>query len=120
MFKLFKKNKKEPENLEDVLRSLKKLEENYQDISREFSDFKEKSKKDLQKVGMVRFNPFPEVGGDQSFSIAMLDDNNDGFVLTSHYLRDSNRVYAKPVERGKSKYQLSKEEIEAIDKAIHG
>jgi|SRR3989344_2356450 len=123
MLNIFKKNKKgHPpglENMKEVLEYLKKLEENYQNISHELSVFKEKSKKNLQKMGMVRFNPFPEVGGDQSFSIALLDADNNGFVLTSHYLRESNRVYAKPVELGKSKYQLSKEEEDAINRAIN-
>lgn len=119
MFKFFKKNKEEPKNIEGVLEYLKKLEESYQNLSRELESFKEKSKKDLQKVGAVRFNPFPEVGGDQSFSIAVLDADNNGFVITSHYLRESNRVYAKPIEKGTSKYQLSKEETEAINKAIN-
>ena len=109
-----------PENLKEVLKRLRGLEENYENISRELKEFKEKSRKDVQKVGIVRFNPFPEVGGDQSFSIALLDENNNGFVITSHYLRELNRVYAKPVEKGISKYQLSKEEIEAINKAING
>ena len=104
--------------MKEVLGYLKELEENYKDLSQEFEAFKAKSKKDLQKVGMVRFNPFPEVGGDQSFSIAVLDANNDGFVITSHYLRELNRVYAKPVKNGQSQYQLSNEEIEAISKAI--
>lgn len=119
MFKLFNKNKKEPENLKEVMEYLEKLERNYENISRELKEFKAKSKKDLQKIGIVRFSPFAEVGGDQSFSVAILDENNDGFILTSHYLREFNRVYAKPVENGVSKYQLSKEELEAINKAIN-
>lgn len=96
-----------------------KLEENYENLSQELKEFKEKSRKSLQKMGMVRFSPFNEVGGDQSFSVALLDDNDNGFVITSHFLRESTRVYAKPVERGISKYQLSEEELEAINKAIN-
>lgn len=117
MFKFFRKNKKEPVNLKEVLEYLKKLEKNHENFSRELADFKEESKKTLQKVGIVRFNPFREIGGEQSFSIALLDANRNGVVITSHYGRESNRVYAKPIEGGKSKYQLSKEENEAINKA---
>ena len=98
---------------------LKKLEESYENISKELEELKENSKKNLQRIGMVRYNPFPEVGGDQSFSIAVLDGNNNGFIITSHYLRESSRVYAKPVEQGKSKYQLSKEEENAINRAVN-
>jgi hypothetical protein len=119
MFNLFEKNKKEPQNIKEVLAYLKKLEKVCQDNSGQLEQLKEKSKKNLAKIGTVRFNPFPEVGGDQSFSIAILDDNNDGFVITSHYLRDANRVYGKPIEGGKSKYQLSKEEEDAISKATN-
>ena len=105
--------------MEEVLAYLKKLEEKYNNLSKELSAFREKSKKDVQKVGIVRFNPFPEVGGDQSFSITLLDDNNDGFVITSHYHRESNRVYAKPIKNSQSQYQLSKEEEDAINRAIN-
>jgi len=57
----------------------------------------------IQKVGIVRFNPFSEVGGDQS--------------ITSLYTRENNRIYGKPVAGGESEYVLSKEEKSAIEKA---
>jgi len=119
MLNFFKKTKKkEPESLKEVLECLKRLEKSFQNRAREFEEFKKESRKTLQKVGVVRFNPFKEMGGDQSFSIAALNADNDGFVITSHYGRDSNRVYAKPIIQGESKYQLSKEEKEAVEKAI--
>ena len=117
--KFFKK-KKEPTSPKEVLSRLEKLEKEMKEISQTFRDFQSKSKKDLQKIGMVRFNPFNETGGDQSFSLAVLDKDNDGFVITSHYGRESNRVYAKPVNQGQSEYQLSDEERKAIAKAITG
>lgn len=125
MFNFFKtcllvgRKQKTPENLKEILGQLNKLTDGQKEISRELADFKKESKKNLQKIGIVRFNPFKEIGGDQSFSIAVLDDNNNGFVITSHYNKESNRVYAKPVELGKSKYQLSKEEEDAINRAIN-
>ena len=69
-------------------------------------------------VGMVRFNPFRDAGGDQSSAVAILDDNRNGVVLSSIYGRDSSRMYAKPVIKGNSQYQLSDEEKQAISKAI--
>lgn len=117
MFKFFKKTEKEPENLKEVLASFNKLKESHQEISRELADFKKESKKNLQKVGIVRFNPFKEIGGDQSFSIAVLDAHNNGFVISSLYNHAGNRVYAKPIENGTSLYSLSEEEKEALDKA---
>jgi hypothetical protein len=71
----------------------------------------------IQKLGIVRFNPFKEVGSDQSFSVAFLDDNDNGVVITSHYSREGNRVYGKPIKSGESGYSLSKEEIDAIGMA---
>ena len=119
MLNFFKKTKKkEPENLREVLKYLEKLDKEVKDLSRDLDNFKEKARANLQKVGMVRFNPFAEVGGDQSFSISVLDDNKNGIVLSGIYGRDYNRVFAKPVMGGGSKYQLSSEEKEAILKAF--
>ncbi len=117
MFKFLKKEKKEPKNLKEVLVSLKGLEGNIEKIFQEIKKIKEENKFSVQKVGVVRFNPFSEVGGDQSFSIALLDSNNDGLVITSLYSREGNRVYGKPIKNGLSGYTLSKEEKEAINKA---
>ncbi|NLK42924.1 MAG: DUF4446 family protein [Tissierellia bacterium] len=74
----------------------------------------------IQKVGIVRYNAFGEMGSDLSFSIALLDNFNNGFVLTSIYGREHNPVYAKPIKFGKSVYPLSVEEIQAIDRAMMG
>jgi len=72
----------------------------------------------LKKVGLVRFNPFPDAGGDQSFSVAFLDRKNNGVVITSLHARSGTRVYSKPVVRGdKGNYELSEEEKKAIEEA---
>ncbi|MFC1629805.1 DUF4446 family protein [Patescibacteria group bacterium] len=117
MFDFIKKNRKEPENIEEVLDSFKKLEKNFEKISEEFKKLKKEGKFSLQKMGMVRFNPFSDVGGDQSFSIALLNSQNDGFVITSLFSREGNRVYAKSIKGAESQHSLSKEEREAIDQA---
>lgn len=72
----------------------------------------------VQHVGVVRFNAFPDSGSDLSFAIAVLDGTQNGFVLSSIYGRDESRVYAKPVEKGKSTYFLSQEEEQAISLAL--
>jgi hypothetical protein len=118
MFNLFKK-KKEPENLQEILSQLKNLKENFEKFSEELEKLKKESKFSIQKIGIVRFNPFFEIGGNQSFSVALLDGNNNGFVITSLYTREGNRIYAKPIVDEKSQYLLSKEEKEAIEKAIN-
>ncbi len=69
------------------------------------------------RIGVVRFNPFHETGGDQSFSVALLDDEGNGVVITSLFSRDGTRIYAKPVENGQSPYPLADEEVEALRRA---
>jgi hypothetical protein len=117
MLNFFKKRKKEPENLKEVLAQFRDLEKNFEKISQELENLKKESRSSVQKVGMVRFNPFSEVGGNQSFSIALLDGNDDGIVITSLYARGENRVFGKPIRGGISEYPLSEEEKEAIEKA---
>lgn len=69
----------------------------------------------IQKVGIVRYNPFEEVGGDLCYAVAILDENDDGIVLNSVYSRDGCYTYAKPIEKGRCvKYKLSAEEEEAV------
>ena len=71
----------------------------------------------VQDVGIVRFNPFGDTGGDQSFAVALLDAQGDGLVLTSLYGRAESRIYAKPVQGGQSPYPLTAEEAQAIRQA---
>ena len=111
MFNLFKNKKdKEPKDLKEVLKQFEELKKKVEKIS-------QTSKASVQKVGIVRYNPFSGVGGDQSFSIALLDGDNDGVVITSLFSREGNRVYGKAVENGTSQYSLSNEEKKAIEKA---
>lgn len=70
-----------------------------------------------QKLSIVRFNPFGDTGGDQSFVLAVLDAHNSGYVLTSIHGREGTRVYVKPIDSGKSKYPLSDEEKQALGQA---
>ena len=72
----------------------------------------------IRKVGVVRFNPFNDMGGNQSFIIAMLNSKNNGFLISSLFIKDGNRVYSKAIKNGKSEHILSKEEVEAISRAI--
>jgi len=117
MFKFLNKKKKEPENLEEVLSQFKELKEDFKEISQELKNLKKENKFFIQKISMIRFNPFKGVGSDQSFSLALLDANNSGIVITSLYTREENRIYGKPIKAGQSEYQLSEEEKKAIDQA---
>lgn len=109
-------------DLESVLVDLSKTAgelESRLDVSDEkLSSVDALAKKGLHRVGVVRFNPFGGTGGDMSFCIAALNGANDGFVLSGLYSREGVRVYAKPIERGASRYPLSEEEKQAIEKAV--
>ena len=113
--RLENKQAKEPKNLKQVLSQFKDLKEGFKKISNKLEELKKNNKFSIQKIGIVRFNPFKESGGDQSFSIALLDGNKDGVVITSLYGREGNRIFAKPIKKGKSEYLLTEEEKKAIE-----
>ncbi|MFA5368466.1 MAG: DUF4446 family protein [Candidatus Paceibacterota bacterium] len=112
-----KKGKLEIKTLEQAIAQINHLENKLEEASGKIKDMENKSNSFFQKFSMVRFNPFNEIGGDQSFSIAMLDNNDTGFVLTSIFIKESARIFAKPVKKGISQYQLSEDEKQAIEKA---
>jgi hypothetical protein len=118
MFNLFKKKEEQPKNLKELVLKFQDLEKYLRELSEEVKGLKKNGKLHVQKIGIVRFNPFSDVGGDQSFAVALLDGNNNGFIITGLYTREGNRIYAKPVTDGKSQYFLSEEEKQAIKKAI--
>lgn len=69
----------------------------------------------IQKIGLVRYNAYEDVGSDLSFAIALLDNNNNGVVFNGLYGSESSNIYAKPIKNGESIYQLSSEEKYAIE-----
>lgn len=88
------------------------------DLGKIVEDIKGNNLYNIQKVGLVRFNPFAEAGGDQSFCLALLDGEDSGLVISSLHSRETTRIYAKPVRKGKSAgYDLSAEEKQAVLKA---
>ena len=119
MFNFFKKID-EPKNLKETLIKLRKLEKNLEKVSQELEILKKENKFAIQKVSIVRFNPFSEIGSDQSFSIALLDGKDDGLIITSLYTREGNRVYGKEIKNNESKHLLSKEEEKVIQIAKYG
>ena len=77
------------------------------------------SLENVQKIGLVRFNPYEDTGGDQSFAVALLNGEGTGVVVTSLHNRSGTRVFAKEVIKGGAgRFQFSKEEVEVIEKAI--
>ena len=108
----------EGKDLEEIIyKQIKKTNEVDCEIKKIIKD-NEKIKNNLaecvQKVGVVRFNPFGDVGGNQSFVIALLDNSLNGVIIQSLYSREGVRVYSKQIKKGESEYTLGKEEEEAI------
>ena len=102
---------------EDVLDSEKKNRKELNQIKKEMQTVSQESIHHIQKLSLVRFNPFNETGGDHSFSMAMLNGKDTGVVVTGLHTRERTRLYVKPVSRGKCEYELSLEEKKAIAKA---
>jgi hypothetical protein len=75
-------------------------------------------RKAVQRVGLVRYNPFEETGGNQSFALALLDAAGNGWVLSSLHARSGTRVYAKAITAGRSDATLSDEETDAVRQAL--
>ena len=110
-----KKQAKEPQNIEEVLSGFKEMKEEFRSLKKEVEKLRKENIQKVDKVGVVRFNPFESLGGNQSFSLAILDGQNNGAVVTSLFSRDGNRVYGKPISNGASEFQLSDEEKQAMD-----
>ena len=114
---------KEGKDLEEVIytqiKNSDKINENINKIYKENIQIRENIQKCIQKVGVVRFNPFGEVGGNQSFAIALLDNSLSGVIILSLYSREGVKVYSKQIVEGKSEYKLTKEEEEAIKIAMN-
>ena len=72
----------------------------------------------VNKVAIMRYKAFEDVGSDLSFSIALLDSHNDGIVLTGIYSRQDSTTYAKPIDKGISRYELSEEELHVLNEAM--
>lgn len=85
------------------------------DLEKIQEEIKKENLYNLQRVGLVRFNPFADTGGNQSFSLALLDGEGSGLVISSLHSRDATRIYAKPVKKEKAAgYHFSAEEEKAI------
>lgn len=110
------------EDLETLLVNLKNQSDMLEDAQREQKELIEAAHARMRgmksKVAMKRYNAFGERGNDLSFSLAILDDNHSGIVLSSLHNRESSYIYAKPVEKGESTYALSPEEKEVIALAL--
>ncbi|EDS76948.1 DUF4446 family protein [Clostridium massiliodielmoense] len=108
-------------NLEEIITSyldkIDEVKEESSEVRNQQQELSERLSKCVQRVGIVRYKAFEDIGSDLSFSIALLDNNNDGVVITGIYGRNDSTVYAKPIDKGISRYDLSQEEQEVLIKA---
>lgn len=108
---------------QDITNILKKyvedvtiVKENTQTLKKYCKEIEQNMNKCIQKVGMIRYNPYQNTGSDLCFALALLDFEDSGVVINGVYSRDNTtNTYAKPIEKGKSKYTLVKEEEEALN-----
>jgi len=106
--------------LEHQLDRLEVLSSKMQVLEEDNRAIKKSCRHHLQKFGLVRFNPFGDTGGDQSFAAAFLTGQGDGVVISSLHGRATSRVFGKPIKNGKqSGYQFSQEEQHAVDLALN-
>lgn len=96
------------------------IKEKYDKISEAVMDLSKNMDKCIQKVGIIRYNPFDEAGGNLCFAVALLDSENNGVILNGIHSRSGCYTYAKPVEMGVSEYVLSQEEMQALNMALDG
>lgn len=103
--------------IEEYYETSKRIEEKYSKLLDMVTDMDKTDKSKIQKVGLIRYNPFDEMGGNLCFALALLDGNDNGVVLNGIHSRTGSFTYAKPIEMGVSTYMLSDEEIKAVEMA---
>ena len=106
------------EDLENYMYRVERVEKQNAEILGQISSLDKDLEGCIQKVGILRYSAFQDTGSDLSFTLALLDEHDNGVVFNGIYSREMSNIYTKPIENGKSKYTLSEEEQEAIKRAI--
>ena len=112
-------NKNLEEALIDNLDNIGKALEQSELAINECKAISEEMKGCVNKIAIMRYKAFEDVGSDLSFSVAILDSFNDGVIITGIYSRHDSTTYAKPIDKGISRYDLSEEEIHVLNEAIN-
>ena len=106
------------EDINSYMERIIALEEALSETHSYCKQLENKVKNCMQKIGIVRYNAYNDAGNDLSFAVALLDEKNNGIVFNGIYSREMSNIYAKPIVGGKCKYNMTKEENEALNKAI--
>ena len=98
-------------------KKINELSAQAENIEEAIKELQEQQKLSVQQIGLTRYNPFVDDGGNLSFSMAIMDARKNGVVITSMHGREQNRIYTKRIEMGKSEIKLTDEEQKAIETA---
>lgn len=102
----------------EVLEAISGFEKNNEILENRLTGFKKDSLENYSKLAVLKYNPYNDTGGDQSFSLALLNGKMDGVVITSLHSRSGTRIYLKNIKVGKSELELSKEETKVLKDAL--
>ena len=109
-------------NLEEMIvvvgKKISQMEEMQEKTDKHLVIVDDRLNKSIRNVETIRFNPFVDAGSNQSFAIALMNDEGNGVVMSSLYARDRMSIFAKPIVKGKSEFELSSEEKEVLNKAV--
>ncbi len=112
---------KDAQSLEDtftyLIEEVKRMNDNQVITEKTLHNFNNRIRKSITGVKTIRFNPFPDQGGNQSFAIALINEEGDGLIISSLYSREKTSVFAKPVKKGIAEYELTAEEKQALAEA---
>ena len=104
----------------DNLKKIQKAKEETEYVKQMYKGLDERLRQCIRNVSVVRYRAFEDVGSDLSYSIAFLDDNTNGVIMTGIFGRNESTTYAKPIDKGISRYELSLEEQQALKNSISG
>lgn len=104
--------------MQEMVQELEHAAQKHTEVDEALAHIETRLRQSAQNVGLVRFNPYSDGGGDQSFALAVLNEHQNGFTISSLFHRDGTRIYAKPIIKSNSTYPLSAEEREAIERAL--
>lgn len=100
------------------VQEIHELKKQAQEHERYLKDIQKKMEGSYQKVGIVKYNAFQEMGGQLSFALTLLDENDNGWLLNSMHSQEGCYLYIKEIVKGESELELTQEETESLEKAV--